>query len=66
MITAGRSIGADGIAREITRLIAPSAVTGEAAGIAASLSLDLGCDINEVPVPVLQKEIVAAGGILHV
>ena len=65
MITAGRSIGADGIAREITRLIAPGAVTGEAAGTAASMAIGLGCDINDVPVPELQKELVAAGCIMH-
>ena len=65
MITAGRTIGADGIAREITRLIAPSAVTGEAAGTAASMAIRLGCDINDIPVPELQKELVAAGCIMH-
>ncbi len=65
MITAGRSIGADGIAREITRLIAPAAVTGEAAGTAVSMAIAKGCDINDVPVGELQKELVAAGGIMH-
>jgi hypothetical protein len=65
MITAGRTIGATGIVRELTRLIAPSAMTGEAAGIAASLAISIGCDINEVPVEKLQNAIIEADGIPH-
>jgi hypothetical protein len=65
MITAGRTIGSIGIVCELTRLIAPSAMTGEAAGIAVSLAMSLGCDINEVPLEKLQCAIVEADGILH-
>jgi hypothetical protein len=66
MLTAGRTIAADGIAREITRLIAPGAVTGEAAGIAAAMALERSCSVCDLPVSELQREIVAAEGILHV
>ena len=65
MLTAGRTIGSIGMAREVTRLIAPGAATGEAAGIAASLALENQLDVNDLPYSLLQQEICKAGGILH-
>lgn len=65
MLTAGRSIGSIGMACEVSRLIAPSAVSGEAAGIAASLAIDRNCDVNELDSQELQQEIIQAGGIIH-
>lgn len=65
MITAGRSIASTKMASEVTRLIAPVAVTGEAAGLAASLAIEHNLAVKDVPVSVLQQEIVSAGGIIH-
>jgi len=65
MITAGRTIASIDLACELTRLIAPGAVTGEAAGIAASIAIEKNYKIASVPVDILQREIVAAGGIIH-
>lgn len=65
MLTAGRTIGAVGMACEVTRLIAPSAVTGEAAGIAASLAIEMETGVGDIPPEILQNEIRNAGGIIH-
>ena len=65
MLTAGRTIGSIGMACEVTRLIAPAAVSGEAAGLAASLALEQEMDVNDLPVEQLQQEIVRQGGNLH-
>ena len=65
IITAGRSIASVDIACELTRLIIPCAVTGEAAGIAAGIALEHGCDICEVPIDILQNAIAEAGGNVH-
>lgn len=65
MITAGRTIASEGEVRGLTRLIAPSAMTGEAAGTAASIAVRKNCDINDVPVDELQYIIKSANGIIH-
>ena len=65
MITAGRTISSSMNVRGLTRLIAPSAMTGEAAGTAAAMAIEKKLDINNIPVSQLQSRLVAAGGILH-
>jgi len=65
MITAGRSIASEYPENGLTRLIAPSSMTGEAAGTAAALALENKCDIGDVPVAALQETLVKAGGIIH-
>ena len=65
MLTAGRTISAIGMACEVSRLIAPCAETGEAAGIAASMAIEQEIDVNDVDYRQLQKEIIQAGGNVH-
>lgn len=65
MLTAGRSISAIEKVREATRLIGSSALTGEAAGIAASIAVQRGIDVNDVPVSELQELLAKAGAKIH-
>jgi hypothetical protein len=65
MITAGRSISSAMDVRGLTRLIAPSAMTGEAAGTAAAIALEKNCDIANVPVTELRRRLEQNGGIVH-
>ena len=65
IITAGRSIASAGDAWEVTRVIPPASLTGQAAGTAAALAVREGCALDEVPVKRLQKELAEAGVIIH-
>jgi hypothetical protein len=65
MITAGRSISSAMDVRGLTRLIAPSAMTGEAAGTAAAIALEKNCGIADIPIAELQRRLEQNGGILH-
>ncbi len=65
IITAGRSAAADGYAWEILRVIPPAILTGQAAGMAASMALDSGCPIARVDIAALQKGLADTGVIIH-
>ena len=64
VITAGRCIGAYGLAWEIFRVIPAAAITGEAAGVAAALAVKSKCDPTELAVDDVRAELLANGGIL--
>ena len=57
VIAAGRCISAAGKAWDITRVIPPCAVTGQAAGTAAAMAARKGCDFADVNVPALQRRL---------
>lgn len=61
LLAAGRCISSIRDAWEITRVIPTVALTGEAAGIAASLSLQNGVQADALPYAILSKELRAAG-----
>lgn len=65
IITAGRSISSEGSARDLTRLIAVCALTGEAAGNAAALCNRYACALDKVPIGTLQKCMTDTGNELH-
>ncbi|NLN07440.1 MAG: FAD-dependent oxidoreductase [Firmicutes bacterium] len=65
IITAGRTIASAGDAWEITRVIPPAAMTGQAAGTAAALAAKRGCSVSEVDVAELQQLLEQSGVILH-
>lgn len=65
LLTAGRSVSSEGSARDLTRLIAVCALTGEAAGGAAALAIREGCAVGTLPVPALQRQMQATGNELH-
>jgi hypothetical protein len=66
ILAAGRIIASEGIGRYMGRLIAPSSMTGEAAGRAAALIVKHNCAAPEVPVRELQQHMESAGYVLHV
>jgi hypothetical protein len=65
IITAGRIISSIDAAREVTRLISPCSITGQAAGTAAKLAIELGCDVQDVAIGELQSRLYDAGVIIH-
>ncbi len=66
-LAAGRCICTPGTdAWEVFRVIPAAAMTGEAAGTAAAMSVSRGIDPADLPVADLQKELVRTGTILHI
>ncbi len=65
LITAGRCVSADGYAWDVARVIPPAVVTGQAAGLAASISLDSSVPLPEIDVTLLQKKLEAENVLLH-
>ena len=65
ILVAGRCIATEGEAWEACRVIAPAALTGEAAGIAAALSVQAGCAVQNIDVKKLQKRLADGGTLLH-
>jgi hypothetical protein len=65
MITAGRSASGEGYAWDVLRVIPPAILTGQAAGVAASLSLDAGCAIADVDIPTLQSVLASQNVMIH-
>lgn len=61
LLAAGRIISTDDTVWNVTRVIPPSAVTGEAAGTAAALS----SDFSELRTEVLQERLSSQGVLLH-
>lgn len=55
ILTAGRIVSAEGKGWEVARVIPVCAVTGEAAGAAASVCVKNGCDLCEVDIVELQQ-----------
>ncbi len=65
LLAAGRCSAAAGDAWEITRVIPTAAMTGQAAGLAAAMSLDAGVDPAALDVEALRNELRALGFKLH-
>lgn len=65
LLTAGRSTAAEGYAWDVTRVIPPAILTGEAAGVAASMAIDRDCDVNAIDISLLQEKLSSLGVIIH-
>jgi len=65
VIAAGRCISTDGDAWEIFRTIPAAAMTGEAAGTAAALSIETRKFFSELSVKKLQEELQKQKFLLH-
>ncbi|MBR5545806.1 MAG: FAD-dependent oxidoreductase [Clostridia bacterium] len=65
LITCGRSASASGWGWDVLRVIPPAVLTGQAAGIAAAMSLDSGAPLPELPVKPLQDALSETGVIIH-
>lgn len=61
VLAAGRCIASQGDAWQVTRVIPPAALTGQAAGIAAAMICDYGFSAAELPVTELQHRLKNAG-----
>jgi hypothetical protein len=66
ILAAGRCIAAEGDAWEVLRVIPPAALTGQVAGLAASLALQAGTTPDRLEVSVIQEELVRRGMPFHV
>ncbi len=61
LLTAGRSASADGYAWDVLRVIPPAILTGQAAGIAASLAVENRRAVYAIDVPALQSALAETG-----
>lgn len=65
LLAVGRCMSSDVTAWDITRVIPPCAVTGEAAGVAAAMVVaETGADLHSLSIPRLQDRLRAQGVIL--
>ena len=65
LFAAGRNISAEGDTWEVTRVIPPAAMTGQAAGLAAMMVAKENVSAKDLKVGKLQKALVEDGIILH-
>ena len=66
VIAAGRNISSAGDAWEVTRVIPVAAMTGEAAGTAASMACSDGVSLQELNSEKLQNELKSNGILIHI
>ena len=65
LITAGRTVSAEGYAWDVTRVIPPAIITGQAAGIAAVMALEDNCSIAKINVNNLQRQLASKCVMIH-
>ena len=65
LITAGRSISAEGWAWDVTRVIPPAIITGQAAGLACALALNARCAVGNAPIGEMQAALGESGVMVH-
>lgn len=65
LITAGRTASAEGYAWDVLRVIPPAIISGQAAGIASSLSIESGIGIDRIDISMLQSKLEANGVLIH-
>lgn len=65
LITCGRSASGSGWGWDVLRVIPPAVLTGQAAGIAAAMSLETGAALPGLPVKPLQDALAETGVIIH-
>ena len=65
ILTAGRCISSAGWAWEVTRVIPAAVATGQAAGTAAALCAERGCDAGALPCEALRAALTDQGVRLH-
>ena len=65
IITAGRCASGKGYGWDLLRVIPPAIITGQAAGIAASMAIDSGKAIYDIDISMLQKTLEEQDVIIH-
>ena len=66
VLAAGRCIAAEEEAWQVTRVIPPAAVTGEAAGVAAAICAEEHLSVQEIPVTRIRQRLSDVGAMLDV
>ncbi len=66
LITAGRTAAAKDYAWEVLRVIPPAILTGQAAGEACSIALDMGVGVSKIDIAELQERLAATGVDIHI
>ena len=66
VLAAGRCIAAEEEAWQVTRVIPPAAVTGEAAGVAAAICAEEGKAVQDIPVQQIRALLAKTGVMLDV
>lgn len=64
LLVAGRNLSATHEAQASARVGGPCMAMGEAAGTAAAMALETGCDCDHIAIPALQDALARAGAIL--
>ena len=65
LLAAGRITSGDGYGWDILRVIPPAIITGQAAGIAAALSIDEGCAVYDIDIANFQKKLTEQKVMIH-
>ncbi len=65
LLAAGRNISASGWLWDVTRVIPPAIVTGQASGVAAAMAVDSACAVDKVNVGALQEELARQNVLIH-
>jgi hypothetical protein len=65
VLAAGRIIASGGDAWEVTRVIPPSVLTGQASGTAAAVAIKNGIPVQEVNIAELQNKLEKSGVLIH-
>lgn len=65
IITAGRSVSADGYAWDVVRVIPPAILTGQAAAAVASQAIDSGCAPYDCDIALLQNTLENENVMIH-
>ena len=65
LIAAGRTTSGSGYGWDLLRVIPPAVATGQAARIAAAISVDDGVPVTGIDVSELQRALVSRGAVIH-
>lgn len=65
MLAAGRIVAAGGVGWEIMRYIPGCVFTGQVAGTAAALAIDHNTTVQDIPLPLLQRQLAQTGVMVH-
>lgn len=65
IMTCGRSASASGWGWDVLRVIPPAILTGQAAGLAASQSLEERCPVSDINLLRLQQSLASTGVMIH-
>lgn len=65
ILAAGRCAAAEGFGWDVLRVIPPAILTGQAAGLAASMAIDASCAVSDVDIKKLQNTLESENVMIH-